>query len=66
MRNGFTPQIVHGNVVILCKMVLPPNINFLIKQNKATKINPKILRQQLLFLDMSCLLHKKKEPHNQI
>ena len=42
-----TLQTAHGNFLILCQIVLHPNINFLIsKQNKATKTNPKMLKQQ--------------------
>ena len=41
-----TLQIAHGNFLILCQMVLHPNINFLIsKQNKTTKIIPKMLKR---------------------
>ena len=36
----------HGNFLIFCQMDLHPNINFLISnQNKAQKINPKMLKQ---------------------
>ena len=39
-------QNAHGNFLILCQMVLLPNINFLIsKQNKTPKIDPKMLEK---------------------
>ena len=44
--NILTLQIAHGNFLMLCQMVLLPNINFLIsKQNKTPKIDPKMLKQ---------------------
>ena len=44
--NVLTLQTAHGNFLILCQMVLHPNINFLItKQNKTPKIDPKMLKQ---------------------
>ena len=60
--NALTLETAHGNLLILCQMVLLPNINFLInKQNKKSKMDPKCWgsRLVLLFLDMSCLLHKQ-------
>ena len=46
-RNVFTPQTAHRNFLMLCQMVLLSNINFLIsKQNKTSKIDPKMLKQQ--------------------
>ena len=42
MRNVPSLQTGHGNFLILCQMVLLPNINFLIsKQNKTPKTDPK-------------------------
>ena len=44
--NALTLQTAHGNFLILCQMVLHPNINFLIsKQNKTPKIDLKMLKQ---------------------
>ena len=58
------------NFLILCQMVLLHNINYLIsKQNKKLRIDiQKCWTSSLAlpFLDMSCLLHKKIEPYNQI
>ena len=43
--NVLTLQTAHGNFLILCQMVLLPNINFLIsKQTKTPKIDPKMLK----------------------
>ena len=40
-KNVLTLQTSHGNFLMLCQMVLIPNINFLIsKQNKTPKIDP--------------------------
>ena len=40
-------QAAHGDFLILCQMVLHPNITFLIsKQNKAPKTDTKMLKQQ--------------------
>ena len=40
-KNVLTFQTSHGNFLMLCQMVLLPNINFLIsKQNKTPKIDP--------------------------
>ena len=45
--NVLTLQTAHGNFLMLCQMVLLPNINFLIsKQNKTPKIDPKMVKQQ--------------------
>ena len=45
--NVLTLQTAHGSFLMLCQMVLLPNINFLIsKQNKTPKIDPKMLKQQ--------------------
>ena len=45
-RNALTIQTAHGNFLILCQMILHPNINFLIsKQNKTPKIDLKMLKQ---------------------
>ena len=45
--NVLTLQTAHGNFLMLCPMVLLPNINFLIsKQNKIPKIDPKMVKQQ--------------------
>ena len=45
--NILTLQIAHGNFLMLCQMVLLPNIYSLIsKQNKTPKIDPKMLKQQ--------------------
>ena len=42
-----TLQTAHGNFLVLCQMVLHPNINFLIiKQNKTPKIDLKLLKQE--------------------
>ena len=44
--NVLTLQTAHRNFLILCDIVLHPNINFLIsKQNKTPKIDPKILKK---------------------
>ena len=44
--NAFTLQAAHENFLILCQTVLLPDVNFLIiKQNKKSKTDPKILRQ---------------------
>ena len=46
-RNVLTLQTPHRNFLMLCQMVLLPNINFLIsKQNKTPKIDPKVVKQQ--------------------
>ena len=45
--NVLALQTAHGNFLMLCQMVLFPNINFLIsKQYKTPKIDPKMLQQQ--------------------
>ena len=45
--NVLTLKTAHGNFLMLCKIVLLPNINFLIsKQNKPPKIDPLKLKQQ--------------------
>ena len=45
-RNVLTLQTPHRNFLMLCQMVLLPNINFLIsKQNKTPKIDPKVVKQ---------------------
>ena len=45
--NVLTLQTAHGDFLMLCQMVLLPNINFLIsKQNKTPKIDPKMVKQQ--------------------
>ena len=45
--NVHTLQTAHGNFLMVCQMVLLPNINFLIsKQNKTPKIDPKMVKQQ--------------------
>ena len=45
-ENVLTRQTAHGNFLIPCHMVSHPNINLLIsKQNKALKIDPKMLKQ---------------------
>ena len=42
----FTLQTAHGNILMLCQMVLLPNINFLISiQKKTPKIDPKMVKQ---------------------
>ena len=66
--NVLTLQTAHRNFLILCDIVLHPNINFLIsKQNKTPNIDPKMLNRLVLpFLDMSCLLHKQSFIINQI
>ena len=47
MQNVLTLQTERGKFLMLCQMVLLPNINFLIsKQNKTPKIDPKMLKQQ--------------------
>ena len=39
-------QTAHRNVLTLCHVVSHPEINFLIsEQNKASEINPKMLKQ---------------------
>ena len=44
--NVLTLQTAHGNFLMLCPMVLLPNINLLIsKQNKTPKIDPKMVKQ---------------------
>ena len=44
--NIYTLQTAHGSFLMICQMVLLPNINFLIsKQNKTPKIDPKMLKQ---------------------
>ena len=44
--NALALQTAHGNFLMLCQMVLHPNINFLIsKQNETPKIDPKMLKQ---------------------
>ena len=45
-RNVLTLYTAHGRFVMLCRMVLLPNINFLIsKQNEIPKIAPTMLKQ---------------------
>ena len=45
--NALTLQTAHRNFLILYQIVSRPNINVLIsKQNKAPKIDPKMLKQQ--------------------
>ena len=44
--NICTLQAAHENFLMLCQIVLLPNINFLIsKKNKTPKIDPKMVRQ---------------------
>ena len=44
--NVITLQTAYGNFLMLCQMVLLPNIDFLIsKQKKTPKIDPKMLKQ---------------------
>ena len=44
--NVLTLQIAHGNFLVLCQMVLLPNVDFLIsKQNSTPKLDPKMLKQ---------------------
>ena len=44
--NVLTVQTAHRNFLILCQIVSHSNLNFLIsKQNKAPKIDPKMLKQ---------------------
>ena len=57
----------HRNFLILYQIVSHPNINFLIsKQNKAPKVDPKMQRLVLPFLDMFCLLHKQAKLYSHI
>ena len=45
--NVLALQTAHGNFLMLCQMVLLPNINFLTsKQNKTPNIDPKMRKQQ--------------------
>ena len=45
--NVLTFKTAHENFLMLCRMVLLPNINFLIsKQNKTPNIDPKMVKQQ--------------------
>ena len=44
--NVLTLETTLGSFLMLCQMVLLPNINFLIsKQNKTPKIDPKMVKQ---------------------
>ena len=43
--NVLTLQTAHRNFLILCQIVSHSNINYLIRQNKASKIDPKMLKQ---------------------
>ena len=44
--NVLTLQTAHGNCLTFCRIALHSNVNFLIrKQNKTTKIDPKMLKQ---------------------
>ena len=64
--NVLTIQTAPGNFLILCQIVSHPNINFLVsKLNKASKIDPKMLKQKAA-IDMFCLLHKEAKLYSQI
>ena len=45
--NALTLQTAHGNFLMLCQIILLPNINFLIsKQNKTPKLDLKMVKQE--------------------
>ena len=59
--NVFTLQTAHGNFLMLCQMVLLPNINFLIsKQNKTPKIDPN-WSSSLVLLLLDILFYTNKQ-----
>ena len=64
--NVLTLQTAHGNFLMLCQMVLLPNINFLIsKQNKTPKIDKEMVKQFVgIFTFRHSLLHKQTELWN--
>ena len=45
--NVLSLQTAHGNFLMLCQIILLPNINFLIsKQNKTPKLDLKMVKQE--------------------
>ena len=60
-RNVLTLQTAQGNFLMLCQMILLPNINFLISKQKTPKLMQKWWSSRLVLqiLDIPCLIHKQ-------